>query len=962
MPKSNEQVANLVEWEDLLDASFASMTPVPISLENSVKGNAIMRGLDPKKFPLAELHVHLDAAGPNDRLIRIFRKFVNHWDYLDEQDWMEGTVSGSQQRRQALYEVLGIDEELCQAIDKSFPTSPIQNPTIIAEEHEKWYTDDVEEKHRYYFDKYLEQLTEKQKFPEKSAAALRTASREIVSRLSDPTREEAYQTKGLVVGYVQSGKTANFAGVIARAADAGYRLIIVLAGTLNILRDQTQFRLDRDVVGLELVDDDYDGAANTDKFLKHGAPPSQLGFFDWQRLTGPKYDYRELKRGIDALEFERREVSRPFFHPENLYKSKARLVVIKKHPSIMRKVISDLKKIKSKLEDIPTLIIDDESDQASINTLRPTLADTQKRTATNKKIVELLALLPRAQYVGYTATPYANVFINPTDAEDLFPKDYVLSLPKPDGYMGPQEFLKSYTDDDKETFSSGTHPHVRAVKGEDDDEDNLQRAIDTYLLAGALKLYREQENKDLKFRHHTMLVHHSPFTVVHDEVAALVEETISMGGYRSGPGLKRLKELFESDFRIVSQKEAPDLPFPSNFEQLKDHIGACYARVFADGGPLIILNGNYKDDEPDFEVQDVWKIVVGGAKLSRGYTIEGLTVSYFRRTSSVADTMMQFGRWFGYRTGYQDLVRLYIGVAEKFGDTTLNLYEAFSAMALDELDFRRELERYADHDAGITPRQIPPLVSSHLLLPTAKNKMFNARLEYENLGGKYLEKGVAPAIGPQQKNNSTQFSTFLENCDFGDGLRSLEFDGSTYEAFVAVSPKSDVVSLFSSLKWPTTRESPVGTLIEFLKSENIDPEINDFAIIVPQLVKAPQGIIDIGDHKFSVAHRARVDTTRYGVFSEPRHRPVADYISHRIDKGEPGESVRELRRRRRGAILIYPVIDKNGEFDGQDNLKDKVTFGFAFHLPKNSHRGTPAKFGVREPTKGDQIVVQNLGN
>ncbi|KEO90038.1 hypothetical protein EH32_03360 [Erythrobacter litoralis] len=949
------------DWEDLLDASFASMKPIPLSLEKSLAGNAMARGLEAGLFPVSQLQPLLAAAGANDRLTRIFRKFVNHWDYLDHQNWMEGTIAGSQQRRRVLYRVLGIDEGLCEAINAAFPCSPLLDPTIIAEEHEQWYTTEIEAGHSYYMDEYLEQLTERQNFPEKSAKALEIASREIVSRLSDPTRKEAYQTKGLVVGYVQSGKTSNFAGVIARAADAGYRLIIVLGGTINILRDQTQFRLDRDVVGFEMVDDDYDGIADTDKFLRHGARPSELGYFDWQRLTGPKYDYKELKRGIDALEFERRDLGKPFFHPDNLHPSKARLIVIKKSPPIMKKVISDLKKIKSKLEDIPALIIDDESDQASINTLHPTLAGRQKRTATNGRIVELLGLLPRAQYVGYTATPYANVFINPADAEDLFPKDYVLSLPKPDSYMGPQEFLKSYVDDGDEQFSPQTHPYIRSVEGADEKEENLLKAIDSYLLAGALKLYREQEDKELRFRHHTMLVHHSPFKIVHDEVAELVNDTIANGGYRSGPGLRRLKDLFENDVRIVSQKEAPDLPFPSDFEDLRKHIGTCYARVFADGGPCIILNGDHKDDEPNFEAQNVWKIVIGGAKLSRGYTIEGLTVSYFRRTSSVADTMMQFGRWFGYRSGYNDLVRLYIGTDESFGKETLNLYEAFSAMSLDEIDFRKELERYAKLDEKITPKQIPPLVSSHLLLPTAKNKMFNAKLEYENLGGRYLEKGVAPKIGSSQKNNFESFVNFLETCDFGEGKRNLEFDGSAFDAYVAISPKTYVIELLRSLQWPSTSQSPVGALIEFLEGRIIDPEIDDIAIIVPQLVRSPQGNIDIGGHSFSVAHRARVDATRYGVFSEPRHRPVANYISGGKADGEAGDLVKALKKPRRGAMLIYPVIDKNKEIAATGMIAHNATFGFAFHLPNNSHHDTLAKFGVREQHKSSEVVVANAG-
>ena len=154
-----------------------------------------------------------------------------------------------------------------------------------------------------------------------------------------------------------------------------------------------------------------------------------MGAFDWKRLTGARDDYQRLHRGIEALELRGAQAGRRFNHPVNLHQSPARLIVMKKIPTVLKKLNADLKRSSTHLEEVPALIIDDESDQASVNTRKPGSQEEKQRTATNKEIVRLLSYLPRAQYIGYTATPFANVFIDPSDAEDLFPKDYIISLP-----------------------------------------------------------------------------------------------------------------------------------------------------------------------------------------------------------------------------------------------------------------------------------------------------------------------------------------------------------------------------------------------------------------------------------------------------------------------------------------------------------------------------------------------------
>lgn len=413
-----------------------------------------------------------------------------------------------------------------------------------------------------------------------SIASLDEASRAVVERLTDPEQVAARQAKGLVVGYVQSGKTANFTGVTAKAIDAGHRLVIVLGGTLNMLRAQTQRRIDMELIGQEnilrgadpddldsLVGVDYVGDDDPDwpEFVSHGGRPSLRGAFDIERLTTRDNDYKSLATGIRALEYEKRDQTRPLRDPANLHHAAARVLVVKKNKAVLSKLVKDLKQIKSLLGELPTLIIDDESDQASLNTSNPKkwAAGSKERTAINDQISQLLGLLPRAQYVGYTATPFANVFVDPSDAHDIFPTDFLISLPRPVGYMGVQDFhdLDSPVPEaERDISNSQEKAHVRGIYA-DTCDDRLQEALDAFLLTGALKLYRAEHGvTDADFRHHTMLVHESLKTDDHAELALRINTMWHESGYSSSAGHERLAALYEKDFAPVSAAQAPDLP------------------------------------------------------------------------------------------------------------------------------------------------------------------------------------------------------------------------------------------------------------------------------------------------------------------------------------------------------------------------------------------------------------------
>ncbi|WP_336081352.1 Z1 domain-containing protein [Nocardia sp. SSK8] len=775
----------------------------------------------------------------------------------------------------------------------------------------------------------------------------------MVERLADPTALTAYQAKGLVVGYVQSGKTANFTGVVAKAIDAGYRLVIVLSGTLNLLRAQTQRRLDMELVGRENIlrgaaehESDYhdDPAWIGRRFQSFGELPSVQGWFDIHRLTTRDNDYRSLQQGIYALEFEKREPALPLYDPVNLHRAAARLMVVKKNKTVLTRLVKDLNKIKTPLSEIPVLIIDDESDEASVNTTRPK-PDTE-RTAINQSIADLLTMLPRAQYLGYTATPYANVFIDPSDTTDIFPKDFLLSLERPAGYMGATDFhdIDAAVPEAERTYAnSNEKAHVRdVVVADEDDTEALRRAVDMFVLAAAMKVYREEHGLgDGYFTHHTMLIHESSFVADHRELLDRVTEVWWNADYSGPSGHARLRELFDTDVALVSAARADGHAVPPDFDTLRRYISPAVIRIGGDQAPIIVVNGDkaLETGEADFDKRPIWKILIGGQKLSRGFTVEGLTVSYFRRRAGNMSALMQMGRWFGFRRGYRDLVRLYIGREEAGpGRKTFDLYQMFEAICQDEDAFRQELRQYAtmvDGEPQVTPAQVPPLVSQHLPLlpPTSKNKMYNARLVEVRSPGRWREPTAYPTLAGDLRHNVGAWMPILDELSttpanfayhFPDGAASHEMT-----AHHAVISADRLLVVLESVRWRAERQFAPD--LEYLRSITADGDVADWAVLCPQPNRSAPDL--------RLAHRTvpRWDRGRrrdplFGAISYNWHRSIARRIADALpDSGDP--RTESLRAARRGALLLHPVVEPAHLTDiGPDGSIDPgklvLTFGF----------------------------------
>ncbi|WP_336116341.1 Z1 domain-containing protein [Streptomyces sp. PTD9-10] len=951
---------------------------------------------EPADADMAHFRDRILTAGPGDELLTLWRRKLTAWDFEQSPAW-SATAPRTPERRAEVYERLALSEDLRKALDAAVPVHREPGPVTISREFKPWYTREQAANRSFYWASY-ERLLRRKGWSDAAVSGLDEAAHAVVERLADPTRDDPYGARGLVVGYVQSGKTANFTGVTAKAIDAGYRLVIVLGGTLNLLRGQTQRRLDMELIGQENIlgaadPNDPDALVGIDyqddedwpaKFVSFGARPSTLGAFDIERLTSRDRDYMALERGISALEFEKPDRTRALHDPANLHAARARVMVVKKNKSVLEKLVKDLKKIGPILGEIPALIIDDESDQASVNTTDPKKWEAGKviRTAINGQISALLKLLPRAQYVGYTATPFANVFVDPGDEEDIFPRDFLISLPRPTGYMGVQDFHDLDTVEG-EGKGQAEETHVRGIY--DSTGDRLQEALDSFVLTGALKLYRaERDVPSDPFRHHTMLVHESVRMAEHTALALRINTMWHNAAYTGPEGHARLASLFERDFRPHADST---LPTPTTYTDLKPYVAEARRLISKGGTPVIVVNGESERDyaQPDLDFDrtpNVWKILVGGTKLSRGFTVEGLTITYYRRTTQQADTLMQMGRWFGFRPGYRDLVRLYIGREESLGRgrnaKTVDLYEAFEAICRDEELFRAELARYAplvDGRPQVTPAQIPPLVAQHLpwVKPSARNKMFNAELVEVRSPGRPIEPAAYPQDAKMTARNTERWKPVLAAVS-GTPTTCLLLPDDTsplsrsFQAATTVISHAQLLSVLSSLEWEDGNVlAPHLTYLSQLDGRLA--KVDDWLVIAPQ--RTQRNRIEaavLGEGPFSLFRRSRQSgKLSFGRISGLEHRLYAQQLIDRPDSPSVGGSSPGLTATR-GVVLLYPVVEAAQD----DEVKavaatgtaaaDRVIMAFTVIPPKAAidTKQQLVRFRTRDSTRPDAVIVNAL--
>ena len=445
----------------------------------------------------------------------------------------------------------------------------------------------------------------------------------------------------------------------------------------------------------------------------------------------------------------------------------------------------------------------------------------------------------------------------------------------------------------------------------------------------------------------------------HDEDRDLVISLIAKNAYRKKASQQRLWTLWVEDFAPVSAVKEPELAVPSSLEELAPFLDRSIEKFNDARKQVLVVNGHakHRDDMPDFDKEDVWNILVGGAKLSRGFTVEGLTVSYFLRKTAAGDTLMQMGRWFGFRRGYRDLVRLYIGTHVSAGNKgTSDLYEMFESICMDEERFRKRIAIYSEQ--GIRPIQVPPLVPMGMLLPTQKNKMYNAEIQMENFGGKVAESGRVPFMPADRRSNAKSLTALFS----ASNAESVELVGFTKDGVrralaghIFSTNAQSFLAFIQSYRWGT-QQSQFSSVIGFLQGTGAeDPQIDSWLVAVLANPSAKRSW-SIDGINLGVFERGVVNE-RFKVFSESRHRDIANHLTQRKDKNliDPSNALTKLTKQRQGVCLVYPTVPS--DYDGKQDISDSdVTIGLCLTFPENSIRQT-MNWRVIDPTRNTSLWI-----
>lgn len=621
-----------------------------------------------------------------------------------------------------------------------------------------------------FWTRYKRYLAEQKHFAPEVISQLDDLTDRILDKLFNPQRDDIIiNKKGLVVGQVQSGKTANYTGLICKAADAGFNLIIILAGIHNNLRSQTQTRIDEGFLGF---DTQNTRAYDMNRTIRIGVgliPGFDNAIANSYTTSTERGDF--TKQAANTAGFN-------FNNPQPI------ILVIKKNVSVLKRLYSWLKSQSTHdiIANKSLLLIDDEADNASINTSR----DGDDPTAINKNICKIIKLFNRSAYVGYTATPFANIFI-PLDKDDLFPKDFIINLPAPDNYIGPEKvFGTSANPDgnedllpivfpvtDSDTFVPAGHKRDDPKPTIDDIPESLKTAIKCFIITCAIRIARGQENK-----HNSMLIHVSRFQAWQNHLKIIIDRLFKY--YKSeieanDPAImEEFRQIFEEDtptYRSYCSitREIMNSPILSRVDnrmrlhtwnEIKPLLYRAVQKI-----EVKSINGTSGDSLTYYENEKngISVIAIGGDKLSRGLTLEGLSVSYFLRASKMYDTLMQMGRWFGYRPGYVDLCRL-------FTSNELNEWYRHITLASDEL---REEFRYLAESGG-TPENYALKVRTHpgQLQITSISKMRHTRNIQVSWAGRLVETYQLLQNSISKRNNLAVTDSLLSELGTPDRIKS----------------------------------------------------------------------------------------------------------------------------------------------------------------------------------------------
>lgn len=821
-----------------------------------------------------------------------------------------------------------------------------------------------------FWERYAKYLETEQKWAPQMVENLHHDTEMVLQRIENPLRPGEWDRRGMVVGSVQSGKTANYTGLINKALDAGYKLIIVLAGIHSNLRSQTQLRIDEGVIGFDTQKNSK--LAQDNRWIGVGQTP------------GPRLRIFALTNSAENGDFNRNST------PGLLsLGGDPVILVVKKNSRVLKNLLAAVlpssgpntsENNKRRIKDVPLLLIDDEADNASINVkVRKDEDEEPNRvSAINGRIRELLSSFEKVAYVGYTATPFANIFINP-DAktekhdDDIFPRSFIINVRAPSNYVGPAKVFGLDGDEGSSIEAAEGLPIIRTV--EDGMEagafppghkkehvplalpPSLREAIRVFLLAAAARHARGQGSK-----HCSMLIHVTRFIAVQEKVAVLVSAELKAiaariangDGARTPSLIDELKHLWESDFAPTSAAIGSEGGKAVTWEDVLASLHAATSKV-----TVITVNGFAKEalDYKEHEAVGRSVIAIGGDKLSRGLTLEGLAVSYFLRTTRMYDTLMQMGRWFGYRPGYLDVCRLY---------TTAELVQWYRHIALAEAELRKEFDYMVR--AGLTPENYGLRVRTHPggMIITALNKMgWNQRVEL-SCAGTLVQTAHLPKdarIG----RNAARTEAFLGAlpqppsplderalvwrevpaeavADYLAGMEypvhSLRMAGSDLAAFIRKQNQQGelawwtVALLSNSQTKEEDRRDFAGHRIGLLRRNPASQTAHDYALRKANILSPRDESLDLADfalspslaaaltHKPGLTAEERAWLLDQGTVSPSRLLPeVALALARRRAAEELGAAtpapipdlpsgvvVRELRPKTHGLLLLYPLV------------------------------------------------------
>ncbi|TWG93052.1 Z1 domain-containing protein [Nocardioides sp. J9] len=652
--------------------------------------------------------------------------------------------------------------------------------------------------------------------PPEALGEIDRSSTRVVGLLRPPGATPI-RTRGLVLGHVQSGKTTSFMSVAAKAADVGYRMVIVLSGITDNLRSQTQARLEAQLVGEQ--------AAN------------------WYLLTSKEADFAETGNATALMQGNHRL-----------------LAVVKKNPHRLRRLRDWIRSAGEAAQlSCPILIIDDEADQASIDV-------GKKRMSVINKLIREILENPKAAYVAYTATPFANLLIDPSTPEGLYPRDFIVSLKTGDGYYGAERLfgrdLLEHVEDDAvaepddviRMVPDADVPTVQPPKGKGavfswtpEMTPSLVDAVNWFFLATAGRRARGDHDA-----HSSMLVHTSMLSEAHARLHDVVsrycvelERAVASG---DAGVLANLEALWNSEQdRVVRQPDEEEL----SWDRVVGELGPVLsdAQVIVDNyrsdARLI-----YKEDEPSTV------IAIGGNTLSRGLTLEGLVSSYFVRAASAYDTLLQMGRWFGYRRGYSDLVRIWM---------TDELRDWFQTLATVEAEIRHEIDRYELE--ALRPTQLAIKIRTDPAMTiTNAAKMRNAVHAQLNYSGK-REQMILFRSNDREwlKRNWDAGERLITNAasDPGVSMGRVRGVGRPLLTGVPVSRIREFVEAFSFHE--DSQRLQTSLLLKYLEQENANGGLLHWNVVVMENQKPALGQESLGPFgKVNLIGRTKMSTSRPG--------------------------------------------------------------------------------------------------